>query len=63
MGWGILDPSEQVRTIRHPYGEDWVQLMFSIICGVGGILGGVFYLCCAISSRNTKKITNKGNKI
>ncbi len=49
LGWNIVTPSEQVRTPRHPDGEDLSQFILSILCGLGGIFGGISYLYFALS--------------
>ena len=44
MGWNIINPEEQTRTLRHPEGEDISQLILSTMCALGGIVGGIYYI-------------------
>lgn len=39
-----IDPEAQIRTLRHPTGEDFSQSILSAICGLGGIICGVSHL-------------------
>lgn len=44
MGWDIINPEAQIKTLRHPDGEDLSQLILSTMCALGGIVGGIYYI-------------------
>jgi hypothetical protein len=54
MGWNIINPEAQIRTLRHPDGEDLSQLILSIPCALGGILGGIYYFVLSLRKDNNE---------
>jgi hypothetical protein len=54
MGWDIINSEAQIRTLRHPDGEDISQLILSIPCALGGILGGIYYFILSFKKDNNE---------
>jgi len=55
MGWDIINPEAQIRTLRHPDGEDLSQFILSAMCALGGIVGGIYYIVSSFMKEKDEK--------
>jgi hypothetical protein len=55
MGWSIFSPEAQLSTPRHPTGEDFSQLILSLMCGLVGIVSGIGYLWMCLQKENIEE--------